>query len=507
MAVARPIEGAGRSDTRTTAVTTPPSYGSRALPYLPLALLLLVQAVSAARLQNSPFQDEALYLSYGQWMIDSWVDGVPMDGDPEQWFTGAPQLYPVFAALLDGIGGLTLVRLFSALCMLSATAAVYWTATTLFRGPGHLGVGAFAALVFAASGPVLVLTRFATFDAPSIAAVAWALAVGCWAARRDDGRERWWAVLVGGLLALAVALKYASAIDAPFVLLAVAASTLHEPARRLRGLAVSVVAGLTALALLAVSAGTWARSLVSGVVASTIERQSLMPLPATELLARIAAEAGPMIAVGLVGGLVLLRRRPVLGAVLLVASVAAPLYQVHTGESVSLYKSTVLGLVFGAVLGGYLCSLLIRRWWGAPLAVVGLIWAVLYGQSVSASIFTSWPDTARLADAVGPLVVDSPGFRIAGENPEPLQYALGDRTEPWQWIGTYDGAFEYEGQADLPAFRAALSDGYFGVVVLDGETTIGRQLQQEIASFGYEQEAVVDTADGDHRWVVWQLTP
>jgi hypothetical protein len=110
-----------------------------------------------------------------------------------------------------------------------------------------------------------------------------------------------------------------------------------------------------------------------------------------------------------------------------------------------------------------------------------------------------------LAEALTPLVDGAPGVRIAGENPEPLQYALGDRTDPWQWTPTYDGTFRYEGLSDLPAFRAALSDGYFGLVFLDGASTIGRQLQAEIATFGYETVAVVGTPDGDHRWVVWQV--
>jgi hypothetical protein len=504
MTVARPIEGAGEVHAPGATPSASPSHRSRAIRYLPLALVLAVHAVSASRLQNTAFQDEALYLTYGRWILDSWVHGVQMDADPEQWFTGAPQLYPVFAALLDGVGGLALVRLFSALCMLSATVAVYWTASTLFRG--HGGVAAFAALAFAASGPVLVLTRFATFDAPSYAAIAWALAVGCWAAGREDVRAGRWAVLVGGLLALAVLVKYASAVDVPFVLLAIVACTQHGSARRLRGLVVGLVAGLTTVVVLAVSAATWARPLLAGVVTSTIQRQSLMPETASQLLARVADVSGPTIVLGLLGGLVLLRRRPALGAVLLVGSVAAPLYQVHTGESVSLHKTVVLGLVFGALLGGYLCSLLARRWWwGTPVAVIGLVCALLYGQSASTQIFTSWPDTSQLAEALSPLVDDAPGVRIAGENPEPLQYALGDRTDPWQWTPTYDGTFRYEGRSDLPAFREALSDGYFGLVFLDGASTIGRQLQTEIATFGYEQVAVVGTPDGDHRWVVWQV--
>ena len=488
-----------------TSPSRPPNPARRRLTeHLPLAAVLLVQAVASLRLSNSAFQDEALYLYYGHWMIDHWLHGAEMYSNPSAWFTGAPQLYPVLAALLDGVGGLELARLFSTLCLLSATVAVYWTATTLFGRPGQVRVGTFAALVFAISGSVLVLSHFATFDAPSYAAVAWALAVGVWVARGDRERSRWWAVLVGGLLALSVLLKYASAIDAPFVLLAVAASTLGSTSGRWRGLGTSLVAGSTALAVLALSAATWARPLVEGVVSSTIQRQSLAPEPAAQLLGRVVDASGPTLALGVLGGVVLLRRQPVLGAVLLLGTVAAPLYQVHLGESVSIHKTAVLGMVFGAPLAGRLCAALVSRWWGPVLATPVLLGAFLHGASASERIYTSWPDTAPLAQALMPIVESTPGIRIAGDNLEPLQYALREQTQPWQWVSTYDGAFQYEGLSDVPAFERALSDRYLGVVFLDGESDIGRQLEPRMTSLGYTQTAVVRTPDAGHEWVVWQ---
>jgi 4-amino-4-deoxy-L-arabinose transferase-like glycosyltransferase len=476
----------------------------RLLDHLPLAAVLLLQAVMGLRLRNSAFQDEALYLYYGHLTLDSWLNGGELFGNPAAWFTGAPQLYPVVAALLDGVGGLQLARLFSTLCMLGATVAVYWTANTLFARVGEVRVGIFAALVFAVSGPVLVLTHFATYDAASYAAVAWALAVGVRVAQGPRGRIGWWAVLVGALLALAALLKYASAIDAPFVLLAVAAVTLGDPPRRWRGLRTSLVAGSTALAVLALSAATWARPLVEGVIDSTVLRQSLAPETTAQLLGRVVRDAGPMIALGLLGGLLVLRRRPALGAVLLVASVAAPLYQVHTGESVSLHKTVVLGLVFAAPLAGYLCGVLVDRWWGTPVVAVALLGSLLHGASVSERIFTSWPDTAPLAQALTPIVEATPGVRIAGENPEPLQYGLREQTEPEQWVATYPGAFRYEGVTDLPAFERALADRYLGVVFLDGASDIGRQLEPRMAGLGYSMTAVVATPDGTHEWGIWQ---
>ena len=106
----------------------------RWLRALPLGLVLAVQAVCAARLDNSAFQDEALYIHTGRLLINSWTGGEGPYGRPETYFSGAPQLYPVWAGLLNEVGGLHLVRAFSMLCMLSATVAVAWTANTLIKG-------------------------------------------------------------------------------------------------------------------------------------------------------------------------------------------------------------------------------------------------------------------------------------------------------------------------------------------------------------------------------------
>ena len=45
----------------------------------------------------------------------------------ETFFSGAPVLYPVLAAMLDHVGGLVLVRLMSGVFMLGATWLLYAT--------------------------------------------------------------------------------------------------------------------------------------------------------------------------------------------------------------------------------------------------------------------------------------------------------------------------------------------------------------------------------------------
>src|SRR4051794_12522241 len=178
----------------------------RWLRRLPLGLVLAVQAVCAVRLDNSAFQDEALYIHTGRLLINSWTGGEGPFGRPETYFSGAPQLYPVWAALLDQVGGLPLVRAFSMMCMLSATIAVAWTANTLTKGrmtgASRTGAGLFAALVFALSASVVFLSNFATFDAPSFTLIAWAMALATWSSVWR--KSLLWSCLVGAACALAV---------------------------------------------------------------------------------------------------------------------------------------------------------------------------------------------------------------------------------------------------------------------------------------------------------------
>jgi 4-amino-4-deoxy-L-arabinose transferase-like glycosyltransferase len=144
--------------------------------HAPLLFLLLLQAVFSLRLDNSAFQDEALYIFTGHWLIDSWRSDQEVFSNPESFFSGAPYLYPVFAALLDSLGGLWLVRSFSCLCMLSSTVAVYWTTNLLFGHRSGVRPGTLAAAIFVLNAPVIFLGNFATFDAPAFTMMAWAMA-------------------------------------------------------------------------------------------------------------------------------------------------------------------------------------------------------------------------------------------------------------------------------------------------------------------------------------------
>ena len=482
--------------------------GRSVIAHAPLLLLLVLQAVFSLRLDNSAFQDEALYIYTGHWILDSWQSGGEVFSHPESFFSGAPYLYPVLAALLDAVGGLSLVRLFSCLCMLSSTVAVYWTTNLLFAHRPGVRPGNYAAAVFAFSAPVIFLGKFATFDAAAFTLMAWAMALIVWTVRHQN--SVWWALLAGGLIALAVVTKYSSAIDAPFILLLGLLAALPTTRSRLHALLRGFVAGATALLLLAVSALTWAAPLVAGLSRTTTERVGIDRTPMQDLLWDVANWSGPTFVLILAGGAYLAMSRPALALVMTSGALAAVLYQSYMGEAVSLHKHIVLGVMIGAPLAGLLLARLVSVKAGAVI-VAGCVWmAYITSMYQSEKLFDVWPNSDDLASEVKYSVDAMPWIRILGELPEPVQYKLMDETEPWQFTATYEGSFRYipmaggEELSGLAAYEAALEDNYFQLVFLDGATPIGRDLIPQMEEFGFKTTSVVNTPYTGHKWTIWQ---
>ena len=189
---------------------TKPTALPRAVAAVPLLLVLAVQGYLTYRLLwvSSASGDESLYIYAGHQLIYEMLHG---GGSPfyETYFSGAPVLYPVLAAVLDHAGGLLLVREFSTACMLGATLLLHMTTRRMFGDwPGVI-----AALLFSLLGITHGLGALATYDAPSLLLTALAAYAGV----RAVASTRW-LLAVPVILFAANTVKYASVLFDPIVI-------------------------------------------------------------------------------------------------------------------------------------------------------------------------------------------------------------------------------------------------------------------------------------------------
>jgi hypothetical protein len=179
------------------------------------ALALMLIAVAAVYLRvlaprySTAYMDESVYVVYGRMFLSRHFEA-PLD-TPLQWSFGW-YLWPSMAAVADRIGGVFALRELAAGLGTLTVAATYGFASRMFSKIVGLG----AAAVMAVLAPALLVSRIATRDSGSICFFAlglWAFSCG-W----QENRKRNW-VLAGLCFFAAFLCKYLVAIFFPLLVL------------------------------------------------------------------------------------------------------------------------------------------------------------------------------------------------------------------------------------------------------------------------------------------------
>ena len=475
---------------------------------LALVAILALQAGLAIRLKNTAFQDEALYIYAGHQQIDHVLHGVALYDNYNTYFSGAPWFYPPIAGLLDSIGGLELVRLFSLACMLATTLAVAGVARHLFGRAAALP----SALVFALAGPVLFLSHFATFDALSLALLAGATLVAV------SPRQRCFlpSVAIGGLLAFAFLAKYVALLFVPSII-AVALLCVTGSGWRVRA-RLTALAGVVAGSAVPLGLATVLTSghFIKGFFFSTASRNVTNPVSAGQLLDHASGWLAPTLAVAVAGAIIAMARRQRVGVLLLATGLLPVLSQTISHELTSLDKHIAFGIFFLAPLGGLAVSTALdadrrRRAVGATFVAVAL-GAVVYagvGAGTARALYGDWSDSSRFVEVLRTQVRPASGRYLVEESEVP-RYSLRRTIGGWQWTGTY--YFQYKTRSGrlltgVDAYRAALRDRYFDLVALRfGPTApLDWQLKRELDDPQlYRLIARVPLGPGLTDWFIWQ---
>jgi 4-amino-4-deoxy-L-arabinose transferase-like glycosyltransferase len=482
-----------------------------------LLVILCMQAALSFRLQNTAFEDEALYLYAGRMEAAHLLYGTQLYGGFAGYFSGAPVLYPVLAAFADAAGGLAAARAVSLVAMLTVTALLYSLTRRLFNER----VGLCAALVFAVTEPVLFLGHLATYDAPALCLLAFA----AWIAVRTAA-FRWPVYLLAApVVALAVATKYAALLFVPTIVLLPALA--GWPSRGRRVLARPILLAVAIAGILATALHIAGPVYLKGVEFTTLSRFKGTTTAMTLLRDCVSWGAVPfaLAVTGAVAYVIRPRtevgeqiaraggrwRRAALGVVLTGTALLAPAEQIRLHTETSLAKHIGFGLFFAAPMAGFGLARIIGEHFRR--AQVGIaVWgvALVFGL-VQASIQFGWPNSAVFVRDLSSYL--RPGAHYLVEVPEVPTYYLMARADaqPYQFTSTYVISYtDSQGQTltGNAGFVAAIRDGYFRVIAYNGVTTpatdavIAHALQVS-SSYRLAKVVLSDSSYGRIPYYIW----
>jgi 4-amino-4-deoxy-L-arabinose transferase-like glycosyltransferase len=495
----------------------------------PLLAVLAAQAVLSARLvlSNTAFQDEGLYLWSGHLELAHLLHHAQIP-DFASYFSGAPVIYPVIAALADQAAGLAGARLLSLAFILLTTVLLHGITRRLFSSRA---AGFFAAALFAGTGSAQFLSAFATYDAMALMLLATATWLGVLAADRRLQARIVLVVIAALALAAANATKYASALFDPVVII-VAALTVWRRRGRAAGLTAGLGMAAVTLGALAIAYRTAGPSYAEGISISTLSRAS--GTDSSESIMLMSARwAGINALLGIAGAAAITyawRHWPttLLAWTLAGAAFLAPAEQARIHTYVSLFKHVGYGAWFASAAGGYLLAALPRAagqaqsagvsarrsasWLRA--AVTAAVLAGTVGGLIVGAQYRGWPDSRGLTAALQRL--DKPGGRYLAEDYDVPAYYLMHSVRWTQWSNTFNFSYTdpstHQYLQNAPAYADAIRHRYFAVIALAfGDTDPTDQvIVHDISRYGgYRLAAVIPYADasGPRAYKVWILAP
>jgi Dolichyl-phosphate-mannose-protein mannosyltransferase len=431
---------------------TPPSVRAqtstwKGLWWLPLAVILAAPAALTISLIPTGIasHDESGYIYAGHQLIhELWHGG----GSPyyETYFSGAPVIYPVLAAMVDHLGGLVGVRLMSTLFMTTATALCFATARRLF---GYFS-GIISAGLFAGLGLTQDLGAYATYDAMAIMIVA---AAAYCAVRSAD--SNFWLLALPAVILAANATKYATVLFDPVViaLAATQAGTWQAAAKRFLVLSLTVASLLTFCVFLA------GVGYLKGTLFTTFARQpgqqsviGATRQPGGVITAETWNWVGVVLALGVTALIVTLcarqnRKHTAVVTILVVAGMLVTFEALRLHSDESMRKHDDYGAWFTCVAAGYSVAYLVQlvkirhlHYVGIMLALGGVALSDAHYTALAASTYEagynseiSWPPAKLLPFfAIMKPYLEYPGgrFLVGGVVEDQLPYS-DHITIPW----------------------------------------------------------------------------
>lgn len=392
-----------------------------------LVVILGIQAFLSLLLatSNTAFGDEALYMWAGHVELTNWFGHAASTATTyNDYFSGAPQLYPPLAALADSVGGLMGARILSLLFMLGTTILLYATANRLSGRKAAL----FSCALWLACEPNLRMGGYATYDPMAIFFICLAV----WAAVKAAD-SKYHAELIGvsalaAVIGCVTAYSYAIYLPVVVVIGYFACGRVRGLKRSLISAAAMIILAGVLLALIPTLLHLW-----HGISFTTIHRDIsrdhetraaiLQTAWSYAGLVTFVSAAAAVIAIAVAPGL----SDRLLRCALLAAAFVVPVYQILIAKTGwALDKHLACGMWCVALVAGLgLASISWPQVKKPALVVaagVALAVPVFDGWFSAYGIQRSWPDMTNLVAAVRPLMASQHGTLYIGATPSYLDY-------------------------------------------------------------------------------------
>ncbi|HKV26908.1 MAG TPA: glycosyltransferase family 39 protein [Candidatus Acidoferrales bacterium] len=420
---------------------------------LPLVVIIGLAWYLRARHPHyaSAYMDETIYVLFGRMFLTGHFDA-PLNNPLNSSFGW--YLWPVLAAWADQIRGLAGVRELGAAMGALTVCAVYGFSKRVFSR----AVGLASALVFAFLGPAVIASRIATRDVGSILF----LAVGLWLFARAWQTQDWPTWLAAALSLFAAFLcKYLIAVYFPFLVIL----SLWKRRRAILafGLTLAILCGAYAIyfrkSLIALLQYGRAYGSLKAPAATAwqiyfTDRLDFWILFALALLAWFPdGKAWSKRVTLLFGGVAIM-----------------PIFQLISRADYDYWKHVNYSFLFLVPLAMQGLIVMLRRIAPASYSIpatvmagclaVGLGWM---GNAWRINRFVFWPN-------VEPVVAYFDGHLMSNNriliDDTVFRYYFSPPLRQWQMVDPF--YFRYGAETGLPAYAAAVRDGSFDYIVLDG---------------------------------------
>lgn len=407
-------------------------------------------------------------------------------------------LYPALSAVVNKLGGVTAMRLVSAIMMCMASAFVYFTAKMLFgRKAGLVG-----GMLFAFNGNILNLGQLAVYDVLAIPFMAASLYFLVLAATSNSNQKRL-LLTASSFAVLATLSKYIGLLYLPALFLTALAlyflkgATVREAAIKLSLYFVFPVI----LVLGWYAAGNWSE------LTQVFREQGFSPAPRWLIIRIIGQEIGFIMVLALTG-LVLLAYVVVIGRredtqalfgrdgsqvhwpvvshgyralffillfLLICAWLVSPLQHLLTANNRSLWKNCAYSLIFLSPLAGYFVSSAIGffrfhsvslvKVAGMLIMCLGVYYFVDDALDTNWTFHQSWPNTEGVMTYLRENGLNE-NSRVLAEEMDVYEYYFAPEINDSRvWNNFWN--MEYDGLSGQEGALAAISDHALNFVIIN----------------------------------------